>query len=552
MVPILWIGWLLPTLTAVVFAAQHPSYLHVDSAFLVSRVTKKMDPKLDELVKSLKLSGRQAESVLQTLQKDDAVVAYLRNAKFDAGRLTSVACKVLRVVLDENEVDTTPVSAAVVEETWSQACWLTPTCIVTPQSKDGVSNAIKFIRFFKLRFAIRSGGHSPNPGFSSINDPGVLIDLQKLNQISVSGDKKIASVGPGARWGQVVEALDPHGVSVIGGRIPQVGVAGVILGGGLFHFSGEYGLAADNVESFEVVLADGSIVDASAAKNSDLFWALKGGGPNFGIVTKFKLNTIPVKDIWFTVTVHLPDQVPALLDAMVAWQQGGASDLKSTVALVIGLDTVTLGLIYSAPTPSANVFAPFDGIAPIAVAVPPTTGTVLMVTQILGSTFSTIPRRHDYRGISSKIDAQLYKDVYNVWKTKAAAVRQTTGANQTFVIQPIPAALAQAGISKGGNPMGIPTENHQWWTTLIDWENAADDAVVRSVSIETTAAWESLSKARGLHIPYVFMNDASRDQNPLASYGQENVSKLKTVALKYDPSRIFQTLQASGFLLSRV
>jgi FAD/FMN-containing dehydrogenase len=91
--------------------------------------------------------------------------------------------------------------------------------------------ALKIIHFFRNQFAVRSGGHSPNPGFSSVQESGLLIDLKKLNQVSVSEDKKVASLGPGGRWGDVYEALDPYGVSVIGGRIPQVGVAGAILGG---------------------------------------------------------------------------------------------------------------------------------------------------------------------------------------------------------------------------------------------------------------------------------------------------------------------------------
>lgn len=142
--------------------------------------------------------------------------------------------------------------------------------------------ALKTIKFLKLKFATRSGGHSPNPGWSSIGEGGILLDLQKLNAISVSDDKKVASIGPGQRWGKVYETLDAYELSVIGGRIPQVGVGGLILGGGFFHFSGRYGLAADNVKNFEVVLADGSVVNANAGSNSDLFWALKGGGPNFG------------------------------------------------------------------------------------------------------------------------------------------------------------------------------------------------------------------------------------------------------------------------------
>lgn len=113
----------------------------------------------------------------------------------------------------------------------SQKCGRSPICIVTPYSKGDISLILKTVNFFKLQFAIRSGGHSPNPGWSSINEPGILVDLQKLNEITLSADKKVVRLGPGGRWGAVYEALDPHQLSVIGGRIPQVGVAGLVLGG---------------------------------------------------------------------------------------------------------------------------------------------------------------------------------------------------------------------------------------------------------------------------------------------------------------------------------
>lgn len=90
------------------------------------------------------------------------------------------------------------------------------------------------------------------------------------------------------------------------------------------------------------------------------------------------------------------------------------------------------------------------------------------------------------------------------------------------------------------------------WTTLIDWENADHDDTVRSASIATTDAWKTLSQERDLDVPYIFMNDASRDQDPLASYGEDNVEKLTEIAAQYDPSQVFQRLQNNGFLLSYV
>ena len=93
---------------------------------------------------------------------------------------------------------------------------------------------------------------------------------------------------------------------------------------------------------------------------------------------------------------------------------------------------------------------------------------------------------------------------------------------------------------------------HTGWTTLVDWENAEDDEKVRAVPIATSEKWKELGEQRGSYIPFLFMNDASRDQSPLSLYGAENVARLKSVASKYDPSHTFQTLQGNGFLLSKV
>jgi hypothetical protein len=90
------------------------------------------------------------------------------------------------------------------------------------------------------------------------------------------------------------------------------------------------------------------------------------------------------------------------------------------------------------------------------------------------------------------------------------------------------------------------------WTTLIDWENEVDDDLVRSVSIDFTERWEKRGRDLGVYLPFVYMNDASRDQNPLASYGSENLARLVEVSQEYDSKRVFQTLQNDGFLLSKV
>ncbi|KAJ9271769.1 CAZyme family AA7 [Paecilomyces variotii] len=513
-----------------------------------------MPDNITTFVESLGLSSPQAQKLQERLAGDSDT-----GARFSSQNITkSASIRVAFLLLSDFFqllVVNDPEGVSALDAHWSAACSEFPSFIVLPKSADDVSVVLKVVQSLRIAFSIRSGGHSPNPGWSSTGQPGLVIDLKHLNQITVSEDKQIVSVGAGALWGDVYIALDSYGISVIGGRIPSVGVGGLILGGGFFHFSSQYGLAADNIKNFEIVLADGTVANVNVEDKPDLFWALKGGGANFGVVTRFDIYSIPVHDIWYQIGIYQIEQVHSIFQAFAEWQND-FSDVKATVALIVSLDVVTLGLIYSEPcSEQPACFAPFNDIPAVTQAIPPTNGTVLTLTQILGAAASSCPphlQRHDYRGASSKIDAQLYKDVYEFWREKALAVRDSTGANQTFVLQPISASMVQYGIEKGENCLGLQPENAQWWTTLIDWEHASDDAVVREVSIATAKKWKELGQERGLHNPFVYMNDASRDQNPLMSYTEENLAKLKAISLRYDPSQVFQKLQNDGFLLSKV
>jgi hypothetical protein len=140
-------------------------------------------------------------------------------------------------------------------------------------------------------------------------------------------------------------------------------------------------------------LSNGIIVNASLGQNADLFWALKGGGPNFGIVTRFDLYTIPVLEIWGKVQIYSTDMAFELLEAFDEWQQNGASDTKSSVAFDIGLDYITLGLIYSEPTTSPTAFAAFDDLVPLQVIVPAFNTTFSDVYNILSASYPNTTAR---------------------------------------------------------------------------------------------------------------------------------------------------------------
>lgn len=143
-----------------------------------------------------------------------------------------------------------------------------------------------------------------NPGASNSAE-GVTLDLARLSSIQINAEESTVSVGPAATWDAVFAKLDPLGLSVAGGRVAGVGVGGLTLGGGLSYFSPRYGWTCDTVTAFEVVLADGSIVEANDAQNTDLLRALRGGCNNFGIVTRIDLKTFEQGPVW-AATIYSP------------------------------------------------------------------------------------------------------------------------------------------------------------------------------------------------------------------------------------------------------
>jgi hypothetical protein len=162
----------------------------------------------------------------------------------------------------------------------------------------GVADVMAAVRMAKthgLQVSIRGGGH--NAAGLGVCDNGMVIDLAPINYVRVDPSSRTVLVGAGCKWSDVDHATHAFGLAVPSGIISSTGVAGLTLGGGLGHLTRKYGLTIDNLLSVDMVLADGSFVVASAEENTDLFWAVRGGGGNFGIVTSFLFEAHPVDTV---------------------------------------------------------------------------------------------------------------------------------------------------------------------------------------------------------------------------------------------------------------
>ena len=171
-----------------------------------------------------------------------------------------------------------------------------PTVVVRPVNAGDVMAAVNFAREGRLALAVRGGGHSV-PGFGTC-DGGVVIDLARMRGVRVDPKAKTARADGGATWGDFNAATHAFGLATTGGIISTTGVGGLTLGGGIGYLSRGFGLSLDNLISADVVTADGHLRMCSETENEDLFWAIRGGGGNFGVVTSFQFKLHPVKDIY--------------------------------------------------------------------------------------------------------------------------------------------------------------------------------------------------------------------------------------------------------------
>ena len=514
-------------------AADQPKD-QVDSA--ISAI-KKEAPSIDKLSGEIGLSAR-------------ATSAKTRKA--------SLACQVLKYVFPSNYVDESRNKTAyteAIEYNWSSNCDLPAACVITPENPVQVALALKVVTLTGSRFAVRSGGHNANPGFGSVDGSGVLFDIKKLRTLKMSGDKKVLTTGAGNQWADVHTYADKYEKSVTGGRHLQVGVSGVLLGGGYPVFSSLYGMACDNVKNFEVVLGSSKIVNANANSNPDLFKVLKGGGNNFGIVTSFELYTTPTRQIWyrgFNLNATAGNH-KEILKAAAQVQKNMEKDPKAQLLFNLGFGAFIIIFIYAEPTVDPAVFRPLTvfpqmgDIPNTPPNLPPTNGTLLDFHKL--QTNPDYPGYREAVGMTSEPDGDMNLDMYNLYYEN----HKFTNDEVLGILkwQPLSSHAVRFGQSRGGNILGLKPVAQSFMGTPVQWLNEKRTAEAHKYIVKMEGLINGAAKKHGKYLEYIFANDGATHQNVMRHYGAANLEKMKAASRKYDPAQVFQKLQFGGYLVSK-
>jgi FAD/FMN-containing dehydrogenase len=415
-----------------------------------------------------------------------------------------------------------------------------PALIVRCTGTADVVEAVQFARERRLLVAVRGGGHSV-AGHSSVDD-GMVIDLTRMRGVDVDPEARVVRVQGGALWGDVDREAQAHGLVVPGGVVSETGVAGLTLGGGEGWVRRKYGLTVDSLLSARIVCADGRVRTASPSQEPDLFWALRGGGGNFGIVTSFEFRAHPHGPIVAFAGIFYP--VADAARVLRGWRDycANAPDEVTSVAIAITMPAdphlppaihnqacLVVGGVYVGP--------PDEGMR------------VMHPLRALGAPLADISQPMPFTAVQSAFDPLFpMGKLQSYWKAQNLA-RLPDDAIDVIAARanarPSPMTLV-ATFQMGGaiNRVGAGEtaygERSAPWMSSIDgnWENAADN--------EANVAWvrESFNQISPYSSGTTYTNFSGQlDETPDAltanAYGG-NLARLAAIKVQYDPDNFFR------------
>lgn len=415
-----------------------------------------------------------------------------------------------------------------------------PAAIAKCVSVADVQAALSFARKEGLTVAVRSGGHS-FPGHS-VADGALVIDVRQIDQVSVDPGAKRVTVGGGAVWSQVDSATAPHGLAVTGGHVSHTGVAGLTLGGGLGHLMRAFGLASDNLLRAEIVTADGRVLNASETENPDLFWAVRGGGGNFGIATQFEfqLHSMPPA-VFGGLIFYAPENGPELMR------------LYNRICKTMPEEVNTILAYLHAPpfpfVPEQYHFKP--GYAVIVVSLDQSIGekVVAPLRQFGPPLFEMLAPMPYHPAVQTLFDPALPPG------TKAYLNGHYFGELSDDLIAAIhthtakmPPGHSQVLFLQLGGAMGRVPEDKtafggrgaSFLSMFVGiWEETGDRAEAVAWARGFTQATEPLSQGS----TYINLADTQSEDRIIRGYGQAKYDKLARLKAKYDPDNVFRLNQ---------
>ncbi len=401
-----------------------------------------------------------------------------------------------------------------------------PAYVLRPKSVEDVQTGVRFAAGAGLALSVRGGGHS-FPGFAT-NDGGVVIDLSRLASVQIMDkERHIVRIGGGATWGQVAAALAPDGLAISSGDTKSVGVGGLTLTGGIGWQVRKYGLALDNVVAAEVVTADGEVVPASAEENSELFWAIRGGGGNVGIVTAFEFLAHPTTDIFFGKIAFPASEAATVLQGWADYLRTAPDELTSTAAVA--------NPFAGGPEAPVEIYVAFDGDDPelAGQAIDPIRrlGTVTDDDVVLKPYADTLedgttpPPGIQFVPRSAFVDEDSVPEVVQILAEVRASER-----SPLIAVRSVGGAVSRV-------PDDATAYAHRQAELMVVTMAAGPNPVVEAARPALEAIWRRL--APHVHGAYANFLASAAEEDVAAIYPAETYQRLAKVKRQYDPGNLF-------------
>lgn len=403
-----------------------------------------------------------------------------------------------------------------------------PAIIARCTSAADVTAAIALARSEGLQVSVRGGDHSA--AGTAVCDGGLMVDLSPMKRLHVDPAARVVRVEPGLRWKEVDEATQAHGLATTGGTVSDTGVAGLTLGGGLGWLAGKHGLTCDNLLSAEIVTADGAQLRASIDENPDLFWALRGGGGNFGVVTSFEFQLHEVgPTIYGGMVAHPLDRAGEVLRFYRDFCASNPDEVNTACAMMTTADGLKIIAIAACHCGSLE-----DGekaLQPLKQFGPPVLdqmGTIPYLA-LQTSLDEAFPRGRRYYWKSALV-TRLREELIEAMPAQFA---QVPSPNTVFLMQ-------QIGNAANRVPPEATAFAHRdaRWDALVlsGWDDPAQDARQISWSREVFESWRPFCSDASYTNA---LADEDSDQDVRASYGSA-YNRLSAIKARYDPTNFFR------------